>query len=118
MVDIEARLAKRKARRELLKANLAKILAQLRARNVEKVYLVGSFASGAVRMYSDLDLVVVIRDTQNSKVFARELYESLATETALDLLVYTETEFEAMLRESSFLRHAIKHGRLVYEAAQ
>ena len=45
-----------------------------------------------------------------------ELYEVINPRYALDLLVYTPSEFDEMKENSIFVRRILKEGELLYEA--
>jgi len=45
-----------------------------------------------------------------------EIYSTLIPNVALDILVYTPEEFEAMKTENVFVRNAVKEGKILYES--
>ncbi len=85
--------------------------------NPDKIILFGSYASGTPNNDSDIDLLV-IQDTdlprhKRSFDIQKLLIGSMIP---MDILVYTNTEFEKEKNEkSSFLNSAIKTSRILYE---
>jgi len=104
-------------RREVWKAELedelARIVERLRQIGAHKAILFGPLAGRTVRLSSDIDLIVVIDAPQDEDFLARQqrIYDALAPQVPLDLLVYTPEEFEHQKRYSATVRSALKHGR-------
>jgi predicted nucleotidyltransferase len=106
-----------RARQESLARELDRWLPLLIAHEEpEKVILFGSFCSGDVDEWSDLDLVIV-KETQASFLDRiRQVLELLKPQVGLDPLVYTPDEFEQLSRERAFVRQEILgKGRVIYE---
>lgn len=80
------------------------------------MYVVGSFARGEVRPWSDLDLVVVAETSERPHRRARLFYDAADPTDAVDIVVYTPEEFASRRESNRFLRHALKQARLVYDA--
>jgi uncharacterized protein len=80
--------------------------------------LFGSFASGQVHEWSDLDLVVV---AESAMPFSRRLddfYRSMLPRVGLDVLVYTPDEWADLRHSRRFVREEIvKKGIVIYERA-
>lgn len=85
--------------------------------NPKMIYIFGSYAWGHPDEDSDLDLLVVIQDS-NEKRHLRTLKGRDALwgiDVSKDLLVYTQSEFEASAQEPSSLIHKIqKDGKILY----
>jgi len=85
--------------------------------NPDKIILFGSYASGTPNNDSDIDLLV-IKDTdlprhKRSFDIQKMLIGSMIP---MDILVYTNTEFEKEKNEkNSFLNSAIKTSKILYE---
>ncbi len=80
------------------------------------VILFGSMARGDFTEESDLDLLIV-KNTKKSPIWRRvEVRKILSTETPLDVIVYTHSEFKR-LRESgsAFIKEILAKGEIVYE---
>jgi predicted nucleotidyltransferase len=106
----------RKSRSEILQNELARILARIDKAGIRKIILFGSLPSGNVGPASDIDLII-IRDTQERFLDRIEtVYREIEPNVAVDILVYTPQEIEEMSRWSSFIRRALKEGRVLYEA--
>jgi predicted nucleotidyltransferase len=82
----------------------------------KKIIVFGSFARGDVHQGSDLDLVI-IKNTKEK--FLRRMDRVLDLcdgEIAVEPLIYTEAEFEKMLKEGNdFLETIVSEGKVVYE---
>jgi predicted nucleotidyltransferase len=85
--------------------------------NPDKIILFGSYATGNPNKDSDLDLLI-IKDTdlpRHKRSF--DIQKSLiGSMVPLDILVYTNKEFEIEKKEkSSFLFSVIKNSKILYE---
>lgn len=82
----------------------------------ERIIAFGSFASGEIGEWSDLDLVIV---TETDLPFFERLKQVLLlvrSDIGLDVLVYTPDEWEHMKSERRFIREEIaEKGKVVYE---
>ena len=103
-------------REKILKANLDRILIDLKEKyNPQKVILFGSYASGKIKNFSDLDLLV-IKDTK-SKFFdrLREVTKICNYDIGVDFLVYTPEEYNEQLEKNLFFREEIvTKGKVIY----
>ena len=85
--------------------------------NPDRIYLIGSYATGRANEDSDIDLLVV-KDTTEPK-FKRSIEIQrllIGTKLPVDILVYTNDEFEKeKLNRYSFLFSAIQGAQLMYE---
>lgn len=102
-------------RRERLERELRAILPRIVDDATDRVILFGSAARGDVGSTSDLDLLVVRRDSRRPAERMDDLYRRARSTIAMDLLVYTPEEIRAARENSSFLRRALDEGRVVYE---
>lgn len=92
----------------------------LKVYNPKAIYLFGSFAWGIPNKNSDLDIAVIV-DQSNEKPYKRVqkgLLELWDMKQAIDLLVYTSKEFDLRADHPSTLQYKIgKNGIKIYEAA-
>ena len=102
-------------RRSVLEAELEQIRRALPGLGVRRALLFGSLARGGVRGQSDLDLIVIADSDEPFVARCGRFYAALAPRIGLDLLVYTQTEFEA-LKDRPFFRHALRDAVVIYEA--
>ena len=101
---------------EMLQRELARIIGRISRVGTRKVILFGSLLSDKTGLTSDIDLII-IRDTQERFLDRIEtVYREIEPNVAVDILVYTPQEIEEMSRWSSFIRRALKEGRVLYEA--
>ena len=85
--------------------------------NPEKIVLFGSYAKGAPRYDSDIDLLVVkdsnLRRDERDKEIRKSLKEIMFP---MDIFVYTPKEVDEYSRlPGSFISTIFKEGRVLYE---
>ena len=98
-----------------LRAELDRIVNVLRERgDVEKVILFGSLARGEVTSTSDIDLIIVQDTDKPFLERLHDIYSSVVPKKALDVLVYTPDEFQSLKEDRSFVKRALKEGRVLY----
>lgn len=107
------------ARRESLERELARWLPLLIAHErPDKIILFGSYATGQVDEWSDLDMVIVKETQARFLDRTRQVLALLKPKVGLDVLVYTPEEFEQLCRERAFVRQEIVgKGKVIYERA-
>ena len=81
----------------------------------EKVVLFGSAARADVGSTSDLDLLIVRRDDRPPAARVDALYRRAQPRVAVDLIVYTPDELGSARTSSSFVRRALREGKVLYE---
>jgi len=84
--------------------------------SVEKIILFGSYASGAPKRWSDIDIAIISSSFSGVPIWRRQelLAESLpAADVRLSPLGYAPDELS---KPTPFLREIIRTGRVVYEA--
>lgn len=105
---------------------IAPILERIRDMNVVRVIVFGSTASGELHADSDLDLAIVVADPQNPEAFdrieraleIRRRIRDINRQVALDIFVYTQSEFKELASIPSSLRaELVEAGETVYEKA-
>jgi predicted nucleotidyltransferase len=102
---------------ELLKIITDSILESISAFHVRKIYLFGSHAYGKPNKYSDIDLCVVLSNRLNRSKAYFNISKGLNKENivSLDILVYTEREFNEKKDRAGIVRTIYKKGRALYE---
>ncbi len=99
-----------------LKNELVRVVEELKKAGAKRIILFGSLAKGDIGQASDIDLLVV-RETKKRFIERLvELYELIDPKFALDLLVYTPSEFDEMKKKSIFVKQILREGKLLYEA--
>ncbi|MCS6949253.1 MAG: nucleotidyltransferase domain-containing protein [Armatimonadota bacterium] len=76
--------------------------------------LFGSYARGDWGVGSDIDLVVVVHDTATPFVERARYFDTSDLPLSTDLLVYTQAEWEKMLREGRFAQRIEREARWFY----
>lgn len=109
--------AQAQARRALLERELSRWLPLLIAHEQpDKIILFGSYCTGQVGEWSDLDLVIVKKTKPPFLDRTRQVLELLKPQVGVDVLVYTPAEFEQLSQERPFVRREIvAKGKVIYE---
>jgi predicted nucleotidyltransferase len=81
---------------------------------VERVILFGSYARGRRDLFTDLDVLVLMRTELGFLERTKHLYRMLDLPVDADILCYLPEEFER-LKERPLLRRALQEGIVVYE---
>lgn len=81
---------------------------------VERAILFGSYAEGRADLFTDLDLLIVMRSPLDFVARSAEMYGWLSVPVDMDLLVYTPEELERN-RHRPFIRRALEKGIVIYE---
>src|SRR5437870_5279191 len=109
--EIERRRA---AYAEQMKEAVAQITTVLSGMpDVEKVSLFGSYARGRADLFTDLDVLVIMKTDKSFVERLRMLYTALRVPIDMDLLCYTPEEFDS-LKERSFLKRALVDEVVLY----
>jgi uncharacterized protein len=91
------------------------ILARLSAYRPERVILFGSIARNESDDLSDLDLVIIKETNDDFLSRIRKVFQILDFQTAIDILVYTPAEFEAMKeRGNALIETVLEEGIVLY----
>lgn len=105
----------RQAYQKDLRRALEQVVATLSALpEVERISLFGSYARGRADLFTDLDILVVLRTREPFGERLRRLYALLAVPVDMDLLCYTPDELEA-LKGSPFFRRLLSEEVVLYE---
>lgn len=104
---------RRRAHLRALKAEVRRLTLALKRLGAEKVWLIGSLADGTANLYSDADMVAVMRSKKPFVDRLATIYGRLGPRN-VDLLVYTPDEYDVMLSRP-FLRNALRKGVLLHE---
>lgn len=82
----------------------------------ERIILFGSFASGRIDEWSDLDLVVVAQTDLPFYDRLKQVILLVRSTVGMDVVVYTPDEWEHLKASRMFVREEIAHkGKAVYE---
>jgi len=103
-------------RRAKLERELERAVEELKSMGAERVILIGSLAREDGSPLSDIDLVAVMRSEERFLDRLKVAYGRIMPKVAMDLLIYTPEEFAEMSKQSPFLIHALKAGRVLYAA--
>ena len=102
------------------RAQLEEIIKRIKSNyRLEKIILFGSYAYGKPTENSDLDLLVVVKSSNQPRhKRAREIRKHLwgVTDIPKDILVYTEDEIEEWKGvEDAFITRVLREGKILYE---
>lgn len=107
--------ARRVAYARALETAVDDIVVSLSCRDdVERAVIFGSYARGRRDLFTDLDILVVVRSSQDFVTRTAEMYRYLSSPVDLDLLVYTPEEFRRR-GDWGFIRQALATGKVIYE---
>lgn len=81
---------------------------------VVRIGLFGSYARGDWGVGSDIDLVIIVRDTSVPFIERARYFDTSDLPLSTDLLVYTEAEWQKMLREGHFAPRIEREARWFY----
>ncbi|MGH2732860.1 MAG: nucleotidyltransferase domain-containing protein [Actinomycetota bacterium] len=101
----------------MLEGRLREIVERLEPMRPHRILLFGSAARGESDRMSDLDIIVVAeRVAPRFLDRIAEAYGLITPSYALDILVYTPEEYQAMLDASNpLIERAESEGRVLYE---
>lgn len=97
----------------LLDESVLKIVKVLSGK-VEKISLFGSYARGKRDLFTDLDILIVMRTEKSFIDRLKEIYPLLALPVDADILCYTPEEVER-LKDKGFLRKILAEEVVLYE---
>jgi predicted nucleotidyltransferase len=81
---------------------------------VERAILFGSYAQGRCDLFTDLDILIVMRSSLDFVARTADMYRYLSSPVDVDLLVYTPEELERN-RRRPFIRQVLEKGKPIYE---
>lgn len=117
MIWDERRMDIRSAEKEyktLLESELERITAELKQLGAEKILLFGSYAGGRADLFTDLDIIAVLRSDLPFIERIGFIYGKIVPRVATDILVYTPEEWQTV-KDKPFFKKAIAEGRVLYE---
>jgi len=84
--------------------------------NLKKIIIFGSFARGDYHKGSDLDLIIVGEFKERFIDRIGKIIELNDSDLEIDVMVYTEKEFQKMIQERRpFIEQALEEGIVVHE---
>jgi predicted nucleotidyltransferase len=104
---------KRDEYKALLDKSIEIILEKLKGR-AERISLFGSYAKGRSDLFTDLDILIIMKTHKSFFERTRELYALLALPVDADILCYTPEEFER-IKERGFFQKILKEEVILYE---
>ncbi len=114
-ITYEKLQTQRAIRRKQLEYALEEIIRKLKEMGALEIIVFGSYVSDTIRRWSDLDVLAVMPSTKSGKEWLKEIYDKVDVGVAADILPFTEEELKIKTETSSFVRYALKTGRVVYE---
>ncbi len=114
MLPVRELLRKRRdSRVKTLKRELKRLTGALIQSGAEKIILFGSASRGEFGLTSDLDLIVVMPSKKTFLERSRDMYIKLKP-LAADIIFYTPEEFPQLIQTNSFVKNAVKTGKVIY----
>ncbi|TYP57671.1 nucleotidyltransferase domain-containing protein [Thermosediminibacter litoriperuensis] len=98
----------------LLEKELERITAELKKLGAEKILLFGSYAAGREDLFTDLDIIAVLKSDLPFIERVGFIYRKIVPKVAADILVYTPEEWQTV-KEKPFFKRAAAEGRVLYE---
>lgn len=105
-------------RRKQLDEALEEIIKQLKGMGAEKIIVFGSYLSDNISRWSDLDIIVLLPRIKSGREWFKEIYDKLDARVPVDVFPFTKEELEGKMETSSFIRRALKEGKVIYEKGQ
>ncbi|MEW5815847.1 MAG: nucleotidyltransferase domain-containing protein [Spirochaetota bacterium] len=106
---------------------IAEIIQNLKKINIKYLILFGSYATNSYDDESDIDLVVVLDSEEISQSYEQKLEKKMlvrdciyeqSRKKAIDLIVYTNAEYNIIKKNGASFYHEIKEtGKILYEKA-
>ncbi len=100
-----------------MKRTISKIVDYaIRISEPEMIVLFGSMATGAIHPGSDVDLLILSENTENT-AYAKAAIKNFTAQLSLksDVLIYSSKSLrEEMKKKESFIRGILKSGTIVY----
>ena len=97
----------------VLKESIEKVIREL-APHVERISLFGSYPVRKANLFSDLDILVIMKTEKPFLERIRDLYLRLSLPVDSDILCYTPEEFE-VLKKKGFFARALEKEVVLYE---
>jgi len=98
-----------------LMASLAEASSEIKRKHphVEKIFLFGSFSRGNYTPCSDIDILIIVKDTEKPFLLRSQQFAGyFPVPFDVNILVYTSKEFEKMLEEKNqFLINILQDAR-------
>jgi len=98
----------------LLETELERITRELKQLGAEKIMLFGSYVSGHADLFTDLDIIAVLKSDLPFMKRIGFIYGEIVPRVATDILVYTPEEWQTV-KEKPFFKKATAEGRVLYE---
>ena len=103
----------RREHARLLEEAVQKTVAMLSGR-AEKISLFGSYARGRSDLFTDLDILIIMKTDKSFIDRLKEIYSLLALPVDADILCYTPEEVKR-LKNMGFLRKILAEEVVLYE---
>ena len=97
----------------LLKSSVDKIVDVL-AGQVEKISIFGSYPKGKTNLFSDLDVLIIMKTDKSFLERMKEIYTLLALPVDADILCYTPEEWEK-IKDRGFFKKILAEEVVLYE---
>ena len=98
---------------ELLKKSVEKVVSELSGK-VERISLFGSYPRREPGLFTDLDILIIMRTEKPFLERMKEIYQLLCLPVDSDILCYTPEEFERV-KDRGFFKKILREEVVLYE---
>ncbi len=98
---------------ELLKKSIEKVVSELSGK-VERISLFGSYPRREPGLFTDLDILIIMRTEKPFLERIKEIYPLLSLPVDSDILCYTPEEFERV-KDRGFFKKILREEVVLYE---
>ncbi len=109
----EKKLKESREYAKLLEQSIKIILDKLSGR-VQKISVFGSYARGRRDLFTDLDILIIMKSQKPFLERTKDIYGLLSLPVDADILCYTPEEMEKM-KKRAFMKNILKQEVVLYE---
>ena len=99
--------------RKLLKQSVERVVNELSGK-VERISIFGSYSRKEPDLFTDLDILIIMRTEKSFLERAKEIYSLLSLPVDCDILCYTPEEFESV-KKRGFFKRILSEEVVLYE---
>jgi predicted nucleotidyltransferase len=104
---------KKEEYRKLLKQSIERVVNELSGK-VERISIFGSYPRKEPNLFTDLDILIIMRTEKSFLERTKEIYSLLSLPVDSDILCYTPEEFESV-KKRGFFKRILSEEVVLYE---